>query len=132
MEIFLIAVLIGLIPASIARSKGRSFGLWWFFGAALFIVALPAALLMKADASAVEKNQLDAGMKKCPFCAEMIKREASVCRFCGRDLDKSRRNNVALPVGAVECPTCGASLQIRNLNLGSNICPECQNEFIVE
>ena len=29
MEILLIAVLIGLLPAAIAKSKGRSFGLWW-------------------------------------------------------------------------------------------------------
>jgi len=24
--------------------------------------------------------------RKCPFCAELIKREAVVCRFCGRDV----------------------------------------------
>lgn len=47
MEILIVAVLLGLIPAAIASKKGRSFATWWFFGAMLFIVALPMALMMK-------------------------------------------------------------------------------------
>jgi cytochrome c-type biogenesis protein len=41
-------IVLGLIPAFIARSKGRKFFDWWFFGAALIFVALPASLLIKS------------------------------------------------------------------------------------
>ena len=83
MEILLLAVLIGLLPAIIASKKGRSFMGWWLFGALLFIVALPAALLIKADTKSIETAQLATGdSKKCPQCAEIVKAEARVCRFC--------------------------------------------------
>lgn len=86
MEILIIAAIIGVIPAVIARNKGRGFVGWWIYGALLFIVALPHALLIKPDQAAIEKRQLDEGMKKCPFCAEMVKVDAKVCRYCSREL----------------------------------------------
>lgn len=39
--------LLGVIPANIARKKGRDFYNWWFFGASLFPIALPMALNLK-------------------------------------------------------------------------------------
>ncbi|RRJ34371.1 zinc ribbon domain-containing protein [Pandoraea apista] len=86
MEVFLLAVLLGLIPAVIAKGKGRSFGVWWIYGAALFIVALPHALLMKRSNEGIERQMASDGMKKCPHCAEFIKADAKVCRYCGRDV----------------------------------------------
>ena len=80
------AAILGLIPATIAQSKGRSFIGWWFYGAMLFIVALPHALLLKPTKEQLEVTAIAQGLKKCPFCAEMIQGEAKVCRYCGRTL----------------------------------------------
>ena len=89
MEILVIGAVIGLIPAAIAKNKGHSFIFWWIFGTFIFIVALPVAILMKPDTAAIEQSKLREGMKKCPFCAELIKLEANVCKHCCRELNRS-------------------------------------------
>ena len=54
--LFVALVLLGLIPALIAYRKGRSFGTWWIFGATLFPVALPMALLLTPQVPAVQEH----------------------------------------------------------------------------
>ncbi len=71
-----------LLPAFIAKSKGRSFILWLIYGVLLPIIAVFHAILLKPN----DNKLLSDGMKKCPYCAEIIKPEAVVCRYCGRDL----------------------------------------------
>lgn len=44
--VLVIAAGLGFIPATIAKNKGYSFGLWWFYGWMLFIVALIHSLLL--------------------------------------------------------------------------------------
>ena len=88
MEFLLIAIVLGVIPAFIARQKGRSFLGFWIYGTLLFIVALPHAILAKPDQARLEARLLsDGANRKCPQCAEIVKSEARICRHCGSALE---------------------------------------------
>ena len=100
MGFLIVAILIGLLPAVIASSKGYSFMLWWLYGAALFIVALPHSLMLGPGGT----------KRKCPFCAETIRTEASVCPHCQRDLPvKTCQCGAVIPDDAVICRTCAVA-----------------------
>jgi hypothetical protein len=87
-----LALVLGIIPAGIAYTKGHNFVVWWLAGAALFIGALPAAIMVKPNVDVLAAR--GAG-RKCPFCAELVSTEAVVCRYCHRDLGRPSTDSAA-------------------------------------
>ena len=87
MVYFIILLAIAVIPAAIAKSKGRSFALWYIYGVALWIIALIHSIVLKEDISQTTRESITGqSLKKCPYCAEFIKQEAKICRYCGKEL----------------------------------------------
>ncbi|PLX36971.1 MAG: zinc ribbon domain-containing protein [Hyphomicrobiales bacterium] len=77
-----------IIPAMIAHSKGRSAVGFYIYGFLLWPIALVHSLVMTRSAEAVQQRLQAEGRRPCPSCAEMIMQAASKCPHCQADLQK--------------------------------------------
>lgn len=97
------------ICAVVAENRGHNRTSWLILGFFFGVFALIGLLLQPPGHH---------GQKTCPRCAELVKSEASVCRFCGHEFpagdELTIQRRVDAPVRTdlpnspkLRCPSCG-------------------------
>lgn len=85
-------------------------------------------------------------VKKCPFCAEIIKSAAKVCKHCKSELaeddadsspsskDKKGKRTFSFTPFDIKCENCNTYIEVnsRNLKNGKVKCPHCLKAIYVE
>lgn len=74
---FLLVLLPGIAAAFIADRKGRNIPGWAFM-----CIIFPVAIIVLLILDSKKKKRAENDYAPCPYCKEMIKKDAVMCRFC--------------------------------------------------
>lgn len=138
----LIWFLCGIVACMIGAGKGEGC-LSFIVGFLLGPFGILIAIFSKGD------------RETCPYCKELVHKDAIVCKHCGRNLKpptsakswrdpvdewdrKQAREQAAArqrPAAADEknpCPHCGALIKVNGLKAGKYVCPTCKGQIEIE
>jgi len=80
-------------------------------------LSVPMAVTVPAGPATAQSRETQPppilSTKQCPFCAETIKREARVCRFCGCNLETGQHQQASHPKSVLQ-PTVNAESSVKS------------------
>jgi hypothetical protein len=150
--IIIYSVAFGVLSAIGVAKKSRDQTGWFFIGLIFGVFGFIASLIVdkkeddKSDAEVPHGHDPSRLTKKCPDCAELIKLEAKVCRFCQRKFSEEEvaqefakaeeAADKALPQSLraingevkVDCPHCKQHITLEDSEVKERkyVCPVCE------
>jgi len=121
--IWIVCIAVGM---AICQERGRSTLDGLLLGLLLGPIGVIICVVLPTDVNALEKTALRSGeMRKCPYCAEPVRPQATVCRYCGRDIPIAPLQKVLYTGDGLvvqKCRNCGKTYDLAQVER----CPFCE------